>query len=183
MRATIIWAAAIAGIAASACGGRRVPADAPPAATGAPTAATEAPTAPDAQAGTGAAPATLLSPTPTASAAASAAPAERPFAKTPLEAQSMIQEQIDTRVKVLWKCVEAYRAKKGDPHKPVVADIGIDQEGNLIGITAPNARKGGDLDPALRTCLTDGLRGLAFPRSHAGVITVRQSFKDAAVYQ
>jgi hypothetical protein len=111
------------------------------------------------------------------------APPERPFAKTPLEAQSLIQEQIDSRSQVLWKCVEAYRAKKGDPHKQVVADIGIDQEGNLIGVTAANAKRGGDLDPALRSCLTDGLRGLAFPRSHAGVITVRQTFKDAQVSQ
>jgi hypothetical protein len=111
------------------------------------------------------------------------APPERPFAKTPLEAQSLIQGQIDARSKVLWKCVDAYRAQKGDPHKPVIADIGIDQEGNLIGVTAPNAKQGGDLDPALRSCLTDGLRGLAFPRSHAGVITVRQTFKDTQVPQ
>ena len=62
-------------------------------------------------------------------------------------------------------------------------DIGIDQEGNLIGVTTPNAKKGGELDPTLRICLTDGLRGLAFPRSHAGVITVRQTFKDAQVSQ
>lgn len=105
---------------------------------------------------------------------------ERPFAKTVLEAQGLIQEQIDSRMKVLWKCVDVYRSAKGDAHRAVVVDVGIDQEGTLLGVTTPSG-KGGDFDPTLKQCLWDGLHGLAFPRSHAGVITVRQTFSDASV--
>jgi hypothetical protein len=115
-----------------------------------------------------------------AGAPAPAAPVAHPFANTVLEAQTIIQEQIDAHMKALWKCVDAYRANKGDPHKAVVIDVGIDQEGNLLGVTTSNTKAGG-LDPALRQCLWDGLHGLPFPRSHAGVITVRQTFTDAAV--
>lgn len=92
----------------------------------------------------------------------------------------MIQSQIDVQMKVLWKCVQDYRVKAGDPHKPVVVDIGIDQEGKLIGVTTPNAKRG-ELDPALKDCMYAALHGSPFPRSHAGVITVRQSFTDAPI--
>lgn len=110
------------------------------------------------------------------------AKAERPFAKTAIEAQSLIQEQIDGHIKPLWKCVERLRAAKGDPHKAVSVDIGIDQEGNLIGVTTANAKQG-ELDPTTRDCMFGVLHGLAFPRSHAGVITVRQSFTDEVIQQ
>jgi hypothetical protein len=136
---------------------------------------------------------------PSAGAPASDTPPKpaRAFANTALEAQSIIQEQIDTRTKVLWKCVETYRARKGDPHKPIVIDVGIDQEGSLLGVTvaqskpAPTPKKKAPAAPSPQTatqddadfhdCVMDALRGLAFPRSHAGVITVRQTFKDTAV--
>lgn len=108
-------------------------------------------------------------------------PTERPFASTPIEAQSLIQSQIDTRMKALWKCVGDYRTRKGDAHKGVVVDIGIDQEGSLIGVTSPSAKQ--ELDPQLKDCVLSTLRGLSFPRSHSGVITVRQSFTDATVIQ
>jgi hypothetical protein len=110
-----------------------------------------------------------------------AAPAvERPFASTPLEAQRMIQEQIDSRSSALWKCVEAYRTTSADAHKAIVVDVGIDQEGHLLGIAAANP-KAGVLAPSLRDCLMGALRAAQFPRSHAGVIAVRQTFQDAAV--
>jgi hypothetical protein len=108
-----------------------------------------------------------------------AQPVVRPFASTPLEAQSLIQEQIDAHMKTLWKCVGDYRTKKGDPHKAVLVDIGIDQEGTLLGVMSPNPKVG--LDPALRDCIQGTLHGLPFPRSHSGVITVRQTFTDVAV--
>lgn len=117
-----------------------------------------------------------------AGAAAADARAERPFAKTPVEAQALIQEQIDAHIKPLWKCVEQLRAAKGDPHKAVTVDIGIDQEGNLLGVTTANAKQG-DLDPTTRDCMFAALHGLPFPRSHAGVITVRQSFTDEVIQQ
>jgi hypothetical protein len=109
-----------------------------------------------------------------------AAPLPRPFANTQLEAQSLIQEQIDAHMKPLWKCVADHRAKGADPHKGVMVDIGIDQEGTLLGIKSPNPTKG-DLDPALRDCMLAVLHGLPFPRSHAGIITVRQTFTDVSV--
>jgi len=117
-----------------------------------------------------------------AGVAAADAKVERAFAKTPVEAQTLIQEQIDAHIKPLWKCVEQLRAAKADPHKAVAVDIGIDQEGNLLGITAANAKQG-DLDPTTRDCMFAALHGLAFPRSHAGVITVRQTFTDELIQQ
>lgn len=112
--------------------------------------------------------------------AAPPAPSERPFAKTPLETQTMIQHEIDLRRKPLWKCVEDYRAKVGDPHLAVTVDIGIDQEGHLIGVADT---KHGSIDPVLQGCMTEILRVAPFPRSHTGVITVKQVFQDAGVYR
>ena len=73
-----------------------------------------------------------------------------------------------------------WRLKKNDAHKALVVDIGIDQEGNLLGITSPNPKKA-DVEPATRDCMMATLHGLPFPRSHAGVITVRQTFSDVSV--
>lgn len=117
-----------------------------------------------------------------AAAATADAQAPRPFAKTALEAQSLIQEQIDGHIKPLWKCVDQLRKSKGDPHKAVTVDIGIDQEGTLIGVTTANAKQG-ELDPTTRDCMLAVLRGLPYPRSHAGVISVRQSFTDEVIQQ
>jgi hypothetical protein len=108
------------------------------------------------------------------------APSERPFASTPLEAQTMIQREIDAQRKSLWKCIEDYRTKAGDAHLAVTVDIGIDQEGHLIGVADT---KHGGIDPALQGCMTAILRVAPFPRSHTGVITVKQVFQDATVYR
>jgi hypothetical protein len=116
-----------------------------------------------------------------AATSASAAPAERPFAKNPVEATTLIQDVIQTKMKTLWKCVEDWRTKKGDPHAGIVVNIGIDQEGTLVGVASLNSKN--ELDPVLRECLYSTLKGLPFPRSHAGVITVKQSFEDTAVYR
>ncbi len=117
-----------------------------------------------------------------AGVAAADAKAERPFAKTAVEAQTLIQEQIDAHIKPLWKCVEQLRAAKADPHKAVAVDIGIDQEGSLLGVTAANTKQG-ELDPTTRDCMFTALHGLPFPRSHSGVITVRQTFTDELIQQ
>jgi hypothetical protein len=108
-------------------------------------------------------------------------PKEKPFASSPMQAQSMIQEQIDGQMTVLWKCVNDYRGRVKELHKEVLIDIGIDQEGILMGVTTATPKKG-ELEPMLKQCLYTSLHGLPFPRSHAGVISVRESFKDAAVY-
>jgi len=119
---------------------------------------------------------------PLAGADAGAAPeaaAPRPFASTPGEATVIIQELVEGHMKALWKCVDAYRTAKGDPHRAVTVDVGTDQEGNLLGVTSANPKH--DLDPTLRDCMWNVLHGLPFPRSHAGVITVRQSFSDTTI--
>jgi hypothetical protein len=108
--------------------------------------------------------------------------AERPFASTPLEAQRLIQEQIDSRISVLWKCVEDHRTVIGDAHKAIVFDVGIDQEGHLLGVAAANP-KAGALAPSVKDCILRALRAARFPRSHAGVIAVRQTFQDTPVYR
>ena len=105
-------------------------------------------------------------------------PPQHPFAKTSFEAQMMIRQEIHTRMKALWACVDDYRSRVGERHRGVIVDIGIDQEGGLLGVIAVEAG-GRELEPALKDCLMRGLRGAAFPRSHAGVITVRQMFQDA----
>jgi hypothetical protein len=110
---------------------------------------------------------------------ASAAPVERPFAATPLEAQTMIQAEIDARMKGLWTCVERYRKGIGDSHRAVTINVGIDQEGRLFGVTGADAKHA--LDPALGACVLDALGAARFPRSHTGVITVKQVFQDAAI--
>jgi len=115
-----------------------------------------------------------------AGAEAAAVPVERPFASTPLEAQTMIQAAIDARMKTLWKCVEDYRTRTGDPHRALTLNVGIDQEGHLFGVTAADP-KHPDLEPALKDCVLNTLRGAPFPRSHTGVITVRQVFQDASM--
>jgi hypothetical protein len=106
---------------------------------------------------------------------------ERPFAATPLAAQTMIQAQIEGRMKALWQCVEDYRARAGDPHRGVTVNIGIDQEGHLFGVTSDTKR--GDLDPTIKACMLEALRTALFPRSHTGVIAVRQVFQDAPAYR
>jgi len=111
---------------------------------------------------------------------AAAVAVEHPFASTALEAQRMIQTAIEARMKTLWKCVEDYRTRAGDPHRAVTLNVGIDQEGHLFGVTAADP-KHPDLEPALKACVLDTLRNAPFPRSHAGVISVRQAFQDAAV--
>jgi hypothetical protein len=133
------------------------------------------------------------SPPPSTPAASSSAPpvvdagaapeaaTPRPFAGTPGEATSIITDVIQAHIKDLWKCVDAYRTAKGDPHRTVSIDVGTDQEGNLLGITTPGAKN--DLDPTLKDCMWKVLHGLPFPRSHAGVITVRQNFSDMAMTQ
>lgn len=168
---------------AMGCGSNQTPAGAPATASsaGGATGATNAGAA--APPTTGASPGTAAStPGATASAppAAASAPPARAFANTPLEAQSLIQEQIDSHMAPLLKCVNDFRSKKGDAHKAVVVDVGIDQEGNLLGVTAPNIKKG-DLDPGMRDCMLTTLRPLPFPKSHAGIITVRQTFTDVVV--
>jgi hypothetical protein len=193
MRGMIGVGVAVAVAFVMGCGGSRsrAPAAATPSAAASAPGGSSAPTAgvgaspasaPRATvSGTTGAPPTAASAAPDARATLSAAgPGERPFARSALEAQQIIESQIDAHSRQLWACVNDYRAKKKAPHKEVVVAIGIDEEGNLLGITSANGKHG--LDETLKQCLFSALHGLPFPRSHAGVITVKQSFNDVTVY-
>jgi nucleoid-associated protein YgaU len=116
---------------------------------------------------------------PDASPAPPAQPADaRPFASNAIEATSMMNDAIDAKGSSLIKCIEAARLRRKNAHGKIVVEVGIDQEGTLIGVKTP---KGQPKDPVLSDCIRDALTGANFPRSHAGVITVKRSFEDQAV--
>jgi hypothetical protein len=98
-----------------------------------------------------------------------------------MEAQAMVQAEIDGQMTVLWRCVEEYRARVKDTGRDVLIDVSIDQDGMLMGVKTATPNKG-DLEPVLKECLSAALRGRPFPRYSAGNITVRESFRDAAVH-
>ncbi|HLK40311.1 MAG TPA: hypothetical protein VKU41_26350 [Polyangiaceae bacterium] len=112
---------------------------------------------------------------------AAPAPPEHPFAASPAEAQRIIEDQIETRVEKLWRCVETFRAEAGAAHQTIAVEIGIDQEGHLLGVASADGKH--PLFSAMKDCMIQVLRTAIFPRSHSGVIAVRQTFKDTAVYR
>ena len=61
-----------------------------------------------------------------------------------------------------------------------MVEVGIDQEGHMLGVKLP---KGEKADKVLVDCVLAALSHAPFPRSHAGVITVRRTFEDKAVYR
>ncbi len=105
-------------------------------------------------------------------------PVEKPFAKDPKEAMSMMDAAVDTRQKKIGKCVDAYRARK-EPMAKLVLKIGVDQEGTLIGVTG----KDSESDPAAIDCVRTALRRAPFPRSHAGVIEIVKTFEYKAIHR
>jgi hypothetical protein len=168
---------------------------------GGPPKAASPPAAPDVDAGTGAALApsaaapfgtSATPPDPTSDPAASgassvsapdasppaAAADARPFAHNAEEATSFIDDAITSRSNDLVACVNDARTRHKDAHGKVVVEIGIDQEGHLLGVKMP---KGVKNDKPLTDCFLAALRGAPFPRSHAGVVTVRRTFEDRQV--
>jgi|HubBroStandDraft_5_1064220.scaffolds.fasta_scaffold254211_2 hypothetical protein len=117
---------------------------------------------------------------PAAAAPLPAPPPEHPFAATSLEATNLIDAAIDARASGLVKCVEAARPHRKDPHAKIQVEVGLDQEGHLLGVKAP---KGAPADPDLYSCAQAALQGANFPRSHAGIITVVKTFEEQAVYR
>ncbi len=148
------------GAALAACGGSKAPADAPS-------------TSSSAAAPTASTPSTVASPQ------GGAAKAERPVAATSQEATSLIDDALTARQKEIGRCVLEARTRRNNLHAEVVLEIGIDQEGQLIGVK--NA-KGAPPDPALQQCLLTALKDAPFPRSKAGVITVKKNFTDQVFY-
>jgi hypothetical protein len=114
------------------------------------------------------------------SAAAAPPPPAHPFAKNAVEATSLIDDALNSRANELGQCVDAARARRKSAHAKLVIEIGIDEEGHLLGVQLP---KGEKPDKGFVDCVLAGLRGAPFPKSHAGVITLRKTFEDKAVYR
>ena len=108
------------------------------------------------------------------------AKAERPRAATSAEATTLIDEAVNQRLPQIVKCVSEARERLKDAHAPLATEIGIDQEGILIGVKTP---KGSKLDVKLNDCVRVALTGAPFPRSKSGVITVKKSFTDGVIYK
>jgi hypothetical protein len=103
----------------------------------------------------------------------------RPFAATAAEATDMINSAVDSRSSQLIECVAAARTRRKNAHTRISFDVGIDQEGVLIGVKTPKGQKD---DHAFNECVRAALAGAPFPRSHAGVITVNRAFEDRLVH-
>lgn len=99
---------------------------------------------------------------------------ERPFAGSIGEATQLIDAAVDRRQAEMKRCVVDYRTRKKIPRAKVSLSLGIDQEGRLLGVTLPKGKK----DEQLAGCVQDALKGVVFPRSHAGVITVTKTYEE-----
>jgi hypothetical protein len=107
--------------------------------------------------------------------AAAPAPDPHPFAKDAADAESMIDDAIETRHADVEKCAGEARKRMGDPHGKVSLLVGIDQEGSVIGVKVP---KGEKKDEKLLVCVRAALKGAPFPRSHNGIITIKKTYEE-----
>ena len=105
---------------------------------------------------------------------------ERPRTKDAAEATHLINEAVDTRSKEIAICVAEARDRRKNANGEMAVEIGIDQEGVLLGVKEPKPAR---VDDVLNGCVRTALRGVSFPRSNAGVITVRKLYKNEAVYR
>lgn len=105
--------------------------------------------------------------------AADAGNADRGFAGSIGEATQMINDLVDKRRDELKKCITEFRKRKNLPREKVSIGLGIDQEGRLLGVTHKNKK-----DDQLTSCASEALKGLPFPKSHAGVITVSRTYEE-----
>jgi hypothetical protein len=106
-------------------------------------------------------------------------PVERPVANTREEVLMYIDQAVDAKNADIKACVDAYRKRVNDPGAKLHVQIGIDQEGTLMGVAVK--KKAGDDEAAL--CVKTAMRSAVFPRSKkAGVITVDKVFEFIAVY-
>jgi hypothetical protein len=108
------------------------------------------------------------------------APPEHPFAATSAEATALIDAAVDARSASLIPCIGTARTHRKNPHEKIQIEIGLDEEGHLLGVKAP---RGAPADPELFACAQNALSGANFPKSHAGIITVTKTFEDQAVYR
>ncbi len=98
----------------------------------------------------------------------------KPFAGSAAEATQLITEAVDKKQDAIGRCVQQYRFRTHLAHEKVAVNIGIDQEGRLIGVTFPKGKQ----DKELAECVQKELRDAPFPRSHAGVITITRTFEE-----
>jgi len=91
-----------------------------------------------------------------------------------------MDDAINAKASDVMTCVDAARTRRKDAHAKIVLEIGIDQQGHLIAVKLP---KGEKADKVLADCMMGVLRSAPFPESHAGVITIRKTFEDKAVYK
>lgn len=99
---------------------------------------------------------------------------EKPFAGSAQDATQLISDAIDRKTESIAKCIKEYRQRKHLAHERVEISVGIDQEGNILGVTLPKGKK----DDQLSGCVMDALRASVFPRSHAGVITMTKTYEE-----
>lgn len=85
----------------------------------------------------------------------------------------MITTAVDSKSKDLAACVREFRARKNLQHERVEVSIGIDQEGKLLGVTSK-----GKEDTQLKACFQQALTSVQFPRSRAGVISIKKSYEE-----
>jgi hypothetical protein len=110
---------------------------------------------------------------PDGGAAADGGSRERPFAGSIGEATSLISDVVDKRQHDIFACVRSYRGRKNLHGERLAISFGIDQEGNLLGVTSK-----GKEDVELKGCVSKALEGAPFPRSHSGVITVTKTYEE-----
>jgi hypothetical protein len=115
----------------------------------------------------------------TDAAADDAAPAH-PFAKNAGEATALIDDAVSSRASAILVCVQQVRTRRKDVHAKIAIEIGIDQEGGLLGVEPV---KGQPVDRPFLDCVREALRGAPFPKSHTGVITIKKTFEDTVVYK
>lgn len=99
---------------------------------------------------------------------------DRPFAASAAEATALITDAVDKKQGEIAKCVQEYRFRTHLAHAKVSVNMGIDQEGRLIGVTLPKNKE----DKELSACVQKELKDSKFPRSHAGVITITRTFEE-----
>ncbi|HEX7664164.1 MAG TPA: hypothetical protein VF407_06635, partial [Polyangiaceae bacterium] len=123
---------------------------------------------------------TAQAPDVVADAGAAPAAGDRPFAKDAAQAESMIDDAIDPRHNEMEKCAADARKRWNEPHMKISLLVGIDQEGNLLGVKRPTKKDKKD-DDQLLACVRTALHGAPFPKSHAGVITIKKTYEDQQV--
>jgi hypothetical protein len=103
-----------------------------------------------------------------------AAPPPRAFAGSAGEAAELIGIAVEKKAPEVQKCIAEYRTRKKQPHERVSIQLGIDQEGRLLGATLPKGKE----DTVLSECVQKALTGAPFPRSHSGVISITKSYEE-----